>query len=66
MFVTNPLLKLVTYTLYNRTTKIMFSIYSLCTDYLTIHKAGQHHNLIFIIICAQKDTDRQRVNITVK
>lgn len=37
VLVTNPLLKLVTYTLYRRTTKIMFHIYSLvygASDYI--------------------------------
>lgn len=38
--VTNPLLKLATYTLYNRTTKIMSDIYSLRVDYVTIHREG--------------------------
>lgn len=44
MSVTNPLLILVTYTLYNRTTKIMFGMYSLCVDYLTMHKAERGHS----------------------
>lgn len=42
VFVTNPLLKLATYTLYNRTTKITSDMYSLRVDSVSIHRQDEN------------------------